>query len=190
MGIYDTVAGVERYVAMAEGIDGREHIAVLRELLADGSSVLELGMGPGKDLDILLESFAAVGSDNSQAFLDRYAANHPDADLRLLDAVSLEIEARFDAVYSNKVLHHLTIDELDASLLRQRDLVRPGGILLHTVWAGEGKENHEGLFVQLHTCETFCAAAPPDLELLECTPYAEFEPSDSLRIVLRRSSDR
>ena len=38
---------------MAEGYDGSELIDELRNYLKDEASVLELGMGPGKDLDIL-----------------------------------------------------------------------------------------------------------------------------------------
>lgn len=38
---------------MAEGYDGEELIKILKEYLPEKSTLLELGMGPGKDLDIL-----------------------------------------------------------------------------------------------------------------------------------------
>ncbi len=57
------------------------------------------------DLDMPAQHYEVVGSDRSQAFLDRYAANHPDTELSLLDAATIEIDQTFDAVYSNKVLH-------------------------------------------------------------------------------------
>ena len=53
MGYYDTQKGIDEYVEMAEGYDGRELIAVLKKHLKPGATVLELGMGPGKDLDLL-----------------------------------------------------------------------------------------------------------------------------------------
>ena len=57
---------------MAEGHDGRQFIPVLRRYLKDGSKVLELGMGPGKDFELLSEYFQITGSDNSQVFIDRF----------------------------------------------------------------------------------------------------------------------
>ena len=51
----------------------------LRARLPAGTTVLEIGTGPGKDLDMLLETFEAVGSDYSQVFLDRYRARRADA---------------------------------------------------------------------------------------------------------------
>ena len=66
MGYYDDAENVKEYVEMAEGFDGRELIDVLREYLAEGASVLELGMGPGKDLEMLSEHYRATGSDSSR----------------------------------------------------------------------------------------------------------------------------
>ena len=183
---YATPEGAEQYSEMAEGYDGREHIPVLRQLVVDGGRVLELGIGPGTDLELLATYFHVVGSDASQAFLDRYAADHADADLRLLDAVTIDTDENFDAIYSNKVLHHLDDAELEASLARQAQILNPGGVALHGIWKGDSIEDFEGMFVQNRTCESFMALAPSTLELIECSPYAEFDDGDSLRIVVRR----
>ena len=56
MGFFDTKKGVERYIKMAEGYDGAELIKILLKHLPANSIVLELGMGPGKDIDILKKS--------------------------------------------------------------------------------------------------------------------------------------
>ena len=53
MGYYDDPKNVEEYVKMAESYDGQELIDVLHRYLPDGASVLELGMGPGKDYLLL-----------------------------------------------------------------------------------------------------------------------------------------
>ncbi len=129
MGFYDDEDNVETYVKMAEGYDGRELVAALRQHLPPGATVLELGMGPGKDLALLAEAFTATGSDRSEIFLRRYRRDHPDADLLLLDAVTLETERCFDAIYSNKVLHHLSVDELRKSLHRQVARLNADGLL-------------------------------------------------------------
>ena len=112
MGFFDTEKGVEKYITMAEGYDGVELIKILQKYLSKDSTVLELGMGPGKDLDILKESYTVTGSDNSQIFLDKYKENHQDADVLLLDAVNIPTNRKFDCIYSNKVLHHLSKEDL------------------------------------------------------------------------------
>ena len=72
MGFFDTEKGVEQYIKMAEGYDGAELIKILQKYLPENSNILELGMGPGKDTDILKKSYEVTGSDNSQIFLDKY----------------------------------------------------------------------------------------------------------------------
>jgi len=62
---------------------------------------LELGIGLGKDFNILKKSYAVTGSDNSQVFLDKYKQKHPDADLLFLDAVTIQTDRKFDCIYSN-----------------------------------------------------------------------------------------
>ncbi len=59
MTCYDAENGVAEYVEMAYGHDGRELVAVLGEHLPAGASILELGMGPGKDLDLLAQRYTS-----------------------------------------------------------------------------------------------------------------------------------
>ena len=120
MGFFDTEKGVNEYIKMAEGYDGRALIKIFKNYLRKDSKVLELGMGPGKDLDILGENFVVTGSDNSSVFLEKYREKNPKADLMLLDAVTLNTDRKFDGIYSNKVLHHLTTEDLKTSLKNQK----------------------------------------------------------------------
>ncbi len=183
--LYDTVEGVEAYVAMADGFDGWNHIERLHQLLPSGAAVLELGMGPGVDLERLAERYEVVGSDSSQVFLDRYAHRRPETELLLLDAVTIETTRSFDCIYSNKVLHHLTTDELTRSLRRQAELIGPDGLLLHGLWAGTSTENYEGLHSQQYTANTLAAAMPDSLVIAECTSYQEMTAGDSIQVILR-----
>jgi len=188
MGFYDDEDNVETYVKMAEGYDGRELVAALRQHLQPGATVLELGMGPGKDLALLAEAFTATGSDRSETFLRRYRRDHPDADLLLLDAVTLETERRFDAIYSNKVLHHLSVDELRKSLHRQAARLNADCLLLHSFWYGEGTEEHHGLRFTYHTDASLMAIVDSEFEKVSCVRYTEIDEGDSLYLLLRRSS--
>ncbi|MCH9659234.1 class I SAM-dependent methyltransferase [archaeon] len=106
---------------MAEGYDGAELIKILQKYLPKSSTVLEIGIGPGKDMDILKKSYTVTGSDNSQIFLDKYKEKYQNVDLLPLDAVTTKTDRKFDCIYSNKVLHHLTKKYLRESLQRQKE---------------------------------------------------------------------
>ena len=188
MGFYDDEENVEAYVQMEEGYDGRELVAALRQHLPPGSTVLELGMGPGKDLALLAEEFTATGSDRSEIFLRRYRRHHPGTDVLLLDAVTLDTEQRFDAIYSNKVLHHLSVDELQKSLLRQAARLNANGLLFHSFWYGEGTEENHGLQFTYHTEASLTAVVGSEFEKVACVRYKEIDEGDSLYLLLRRSS--
>ena len=181
---WDSEANVDQYEKLADGYDGAELVAYLQTVLDSGSTVLELGMGPGKDLDMLRRTYDATGSDVSSIFLDRYRARHPDADLLLLDAVALDTERTFDAIYSNKVLQHLTRDDMRASLQRQAQLVRPGGLLLHALWYGDQVEEHMGLRFTQYTEALVSEVLPPRLSVVSTARYREMEDGDSLRVHL------
>ena len=78
MDYFSNAKNVEDYIQMAEGFDGRELVDILRKHLKGGSTVLELGMGPGKDLKLLSEHFTVTGSDSSNIFIHccpRYLCN-------------------------------------------------------------------------------------------------------------------
>ncbi|MCB0047856.1 MAG: class I SAM-dependent methyltransferase [Caldilineaceae bacterium] len=185
MSFYDNQENVEQYITMAAGYDGKLLVDQLKEHLSAGSTVLEIGMGPGVDLDLLSRDYVATGSDRSIIFLDRYRAEHPGADLLQLDAVALETDRRFDALYSNKVLHHLTQAELTESLARQAALLNPGGLILHSFWAGDGTEEMHGMRFTYYTCESLKRVVTPLFEVVDCKPYTEMDDGDSLYLLAR-----
>ena len=186
MGFFDTEKGVDEYVKMAEGFDGAELIKTLQIFLPEKSSVLELGMGLGKDLDILSKTYTVTGSDSSQIFLGRYKEQNPDTDLLKLDAVTLSTNRTFDCIYSNKVLHHLTTDDLKKSLKNQKKILNPNGILFHSFWRGNKTENMEGLLFVYSELNSLRELFETDYEVLELKIYAENQKDDSIYAILRR----
>lgn len=185
MGFYDSAENVEKYVAMAEGYDGKELIEQMGSLLPDGSSILEIGMGPGVDLDILVQRYQATGSDNSEVFLDRYRRRHPGAQLLHLDAVTLETDQRFDAIFSNKVLHHLGDADRRLSFQRQAAILNPRGYAFHSFWYGDEVEEFEGMMFYQATEASIKTFVGESFEVLEIRRYTEMEPDDSLFAILR-----
>ena len=185
MGLFDTAKGVEQYIKMAEGYDGAELIKILQKYLPENSTVLEVGIGPGKDMDILKKSYAVTGSDNSQVFLDRYNETHQDTDLLLLDAVTMETDRTFDCIYSNKVLHHLTKENLKKSFQRQKEMLNQDGILFHSFWKGNKVEEMEGLLFTYYEMKDLKKITESNFDMLAMETYTEMEKNDSVYVVLK-----
>lgn len=186
MTFWDDRKNVNDYIKMAQGFDGEELIEILKKHLPEGRTVLELGMGPGKDLDILGRTYQVTGSDYSQVFLDMYAETHQDADLLKLDAVTLETERTFDCIFSNKVLQHLTRDDLSTSIENQLRLMNEDSILFHALWYGDKEEEEfNGLRFVYYTEETIKEHIR-DYELIDFKIYTEMEKNDSFYVILKK----
>lgn len=187
MPYFDDESNVEQYIEMAEGYDGAALIEVLARHCSTGSSVLELGMGPGKDLALLNEAgFSPTGSDASQVFVRRYRDGGGTFPALVLDAVTVATDERFDAIYSNKVLQHLTREDFVASLARQAEIVNPGGVLMHSLWYGTADEEHGGLRFTQHDEASIQQSLPDSLELVEQARYKEMADDDSIWVVLQK----
>ncbi len=186
MGYFDTEEGVNEYLKMADGYDGRELIEKLSEYLPEGSRVLELGMGPGHDFRLLGARYQVAGSDSSTLFVDRYREIDPDADLLVLDAVTLDTDRIFDCVFSNKVLHHLERDELILSVPRQAQILEDGGLLAHALWYGSKIEVHAGMQFQYYEAVDVEEIFGGLFDILLVERYEELEPGDSMFVILRK----
>ncbi len=111
---------------------------------------------------------------------DRYRDSCPDSDLIQLDAVELDTERVFDCVYSNKVLHHLTDEELKQSFRRQKQVISENGLIMHSYWYGTGVEEHHGLRFVYQTEETLRSIVGAVFNVLDIVSYKEMEDDDSL----------
>lgn len=184
---YDSKKNVLQYISMARGFDGAALINILKTHLKKNASVLELGMGPGKDLDILKKDYKVTGSDISALFLDRYLKKNPDADLIHLDAVTLMTHRKFDCIYSNKVLHHITTAELKKSIKKQKQLLNSEGILFHSFWRGDNDEDYNGLRFVYYTKDELINYFKKDYEIIDIQLYKEMEDNDSIYIILKKT---
>ena len=186
MGYFDEEKNAQEYIKMAEGYNGRELIDILKKHLKKGAAVLELGMGPGKDLDMLAEEYEVTGSDLSQVFIELYRKEHPGSDLMVLDAVKMDTHRRFDCIYSNKVLHHLTKEDLKRSFKNQYYVLNDGGLLFHSFWRGDHEEMMQGLRFVYYDPVKLLADIMEDYTLVEMSSYTEMEDNDSFYIILRK----
>ncbi len=189
MKYFNNAQNVDEYIKMADGYDGRDLITILQNHLPSHSTVLELGMGPGKDLDILAEKYEVTGSDSSSVFLDLYRKTHPKADLLQLDAVSIKTDRNFDCIYSNKVLHHLHKSEIHQSFRRQRELLTGQELLMHSFWYGNSEEEYNGLWFAYYEEEELLGMIGDGFTSVAAERYTELEKDDSFYILLRKSED-
>ncbi|MHA1561631.1 MAG: class I SAM-dependent methyltransferase [Promethearchaeota archaeon] len=188
MEYYEQEKNVNAYIQMAEGYDGQELITELTKYLPQDSSVLEIGMGPGTDLTILEKHYKGqvTGSDYSEIFIDRYRNQHPEANLIVLNAITLKTDRKFLGLYSNKVLMHLTREELKISIKRQAEILKPEGIICHSFWRGEKEENYDGLLFIYYTTEQIRTLFKNIFDIIKIEIYQEIKPNDSLYIIARK----
>jgi len=177
---YNTKESVDEYIKLALDHDGKQIIIQLKDFLPAGSDLLEIGSGPGTGWKILSEFYKVLGSDFSQEFLRHLRATYPDGEFIELDAITLETDRTFDGIYSNKVLHHLEDEALEASIKRQFEVLNPGGIVCHTFWNGEDSEIYNDLFVYYHSDTGIRTLFEEHFDLLLIQFYKEFEKGDSI----------
>ncbi|MFY0599928.1 MAG: class I SAM-dependent methyltransferase [Cyclobacteriaceae bacterium] len=185
-GYYKTKESVEEYVRLAKDVDGGALVEKLKKFLPCDSTLLEIGSGPGTDWNILKDDYEVVGSDNSEEFLKHLVSRNPRGRFLQLDATTLDTDTQFDGVYSNKVLHHLSDDELKASIKRQHEILNPNGIICHSFWKGEDSEVFKGLFVNYHLENSLRTFFEGHFEILMIEAYQEFEEADSLLLIGRK----
>ena len=183
---YKTKESVDEYIELAKDVNGWQLIKKLLRCLPTGSSLLELGSGPGTDWKILDEHYNVTGSDNSLEFINRLQTKYPTGEFLELDASTIKAEKKFTGIYSNKVLHHLTDTALKSSIKRQHEILSEKGIICHSFWKGEGTEFFKGLFVNYHTKAKLKEFFEKCFEVLLLEEYAEFEAGDSLVIIGRK----
>ncbi len=186
---FDREENVKRYIEMRDGIDGGHLIKKLRQHLPLKSKVLELGLGPGNDLDILRRYYDVVGSDISAAFLEHYRTRNPGVELIELDATSLETKHTFDCIYSNKVLHHLKREELRTSFERQNELLNSGGIIFHSFWLGAGENEFQDLSFIRYNLDEILKTSKKYFTPIEASRYAEMNLEDSVYVILRKNHE-
>lgn len=183
---YENPKNVESYSAFTPAQDGAELVAALAAELPDGATVLEIGMGPGKDFKLLQQHYTVTGSDVSHAFLDRYRGIDPDAELLHLDARTLETPKTFDAIFSNKALIHLSADELRQTFARQHEILNPGGLIFHSFWYGEGQGEFGELTLVRHNETELRELLEPEFEILALEQHAKMSDGDSIYVLARK----
>ena len=139
---YDAVAAqyVERHRTSGWWDKLNPNIQRLQNQLKPGSSVLDLGCGPGVDsFKLRAVGYTVTGADLSWGMLaqaQQYAGNH----LIQMDMRALGLAAHsFDAVWMQAALLHLPRVDTPTALCEIQRVLRADGLLALSVKQGEGE---------------------------------------------------
>ena len=185
MKFYDDPVKVDEYEKMCEEYDGSGLYEALEKHLSDNSSLLELGSGLGYDVNHFKKRYSVTGSDMSDEFLRRCKKKYADVPFIKLDAVSISVDKTFDCVFSNKVLHHLTLENLKKSFKRQQKVIVRNGVFAHTFWLGDKEFTMEGMLFVFHDRESLINLVSEYFTIFETYDYKEFEEGDSIFIMAK-----
>ena len=187
MEFYNDPVKVDAYEKMCVDYDGSKLYQVLHNHLPQNSTVLELGCGLGLDIEKLKNNYSITGSDLSDEFLMRCKKKFKDLPFLKLDAVAIETDITFECIFSNKVLHHLTLIELEKSIQRQQRVLKHNGIFAHTFWLGDKEFEMEGMLFVYHNREKLLKLISQHFTILQSFEYKEFEENDSIFIVAQNN---
>ncbi|MCB1189022.1 MAG: class I SAM-dependent methyltransferase [Leptospiraceae bacterium] len=187
MDFYNEPSKVDEYEKMCEEYDGSELHTILYKHLKENSTLLELGCGPGNDIVALQKKYQVTGSDLSDEFILRCKKKFPDLSFFKLDAVFINTDKIFDCLFSNKVLHHFKFEQLEASLKRQKEVIKANGLFAHTFWLGDKEFEMEGMFFLFYNKEKLLSIVSKYYKILETYIYKEFEENDSIFIIAQNN---
>jgi len=174
------------YRNTSTGQDGRKLIEILKKYLTEKSTLLILGLGSGRDFELLSKNYKVTGSDFSKLLLSMYQNNNPETDLIVLDPADPKTDRTFDCIYSNKVLNQMDESDFANSLEKQLLLLNKNGFVIHSFWSGTKQENHHGLKWAYYTEDKIISLIPDEFEIVELSSYKEKLDYDSIYMILRK----
>jgi len=190
MSFYDDPENIKKYIQMCENYDGSNIYQSLSKSLPEKSTLLELGSGAGLDIENLKNNYSVTGSDLSEEFLNICRDKYPEVPFLKLNALQLEVSEKYNCIFSNKVLHHLTEKELKQSLDQQAKILSTNGLIAHSFWLGKEDKEMYGLLFTYYNKGHLLSIISKSFEVLSTLSYKELEDDDSLFVIAKIKSNQ
>ena len=171
---------------MCEGYDNSKFKQKIQKYLKTGSTILEIGMGPGNDYKWLSESYKVTGSDYSSEFINRAVDKFPNGNFKVLDAITIDTMNKYDSIYSCKVYQHFELSEIEKALIKQAMILTDNGIIIHSFWIGNSVFEQDDMKAIYHDKTKLLSIISNNFQILEEKVYEEFEPNDSVFIIAKK----
>jgi len=124
-------------------------IEILSQYVLNGDMVLDLGCGNGRLLEILKKKkIEYFGLDASQKLIEIARKKYPQNRFEVGDILKLPYPDNFfDKVLAIRILHHIPSKEFQLQALQEiKRILKPGGLLILTVWNVWGSKHKINLF--------------------------------------------
>jgi tRNA (uracil-5-)-methyltransferase TRM9 len=143
---------IKDYETLAEDFSRTRHftwdIEILSQYVSDGDRILDLGCGNGRLLKVLRgRKMEYFGLDTSKKLIEIARREHPQNRFEVGDILNLPYsDDFFNKVFVIRTLHHIPSKEFRLQALREaRRVLKPGGLLVLTVWNVWGSKYKKNL---------------------------------------------
>ncbi len=183
---FNTVEFVEQYYEMVKEYGSSFITSKFKNFIPKKSKVLELGFGTGVDYFALCKDYRVTPSDYSQAFIDEFKKRYAISVVQV-DAKKIELNEKFDCIFSNKVLHVLTDEELKQSLQSQFETLSEEGFIFHTLWYEKDSKSDE--YANRVNEDKVKEYLGSKFDIIHMERYDEIEEQDSLIVIAQKSKN-
>ncbi|MGL5820416.1 MAG: methyltransferase domain-containing protein [Sarcina sp.] len=170
MNCFKDKESVEKFLKRTKTYDGRVAL-ILRSYLKKGASVVNIGINNGKDYEVLSQNYDTIAVDSSEDFINIYKDINRSAEVYKVDDVKLNLNAKYDCIFSNKYLNHLTLEELRESFKNQVEILNDGGKIFHFFGEGVGELHLSGVKLNLYNEDDLRSVLPDSLEIVKVSKY-------------------
>ena len=170
MNCFENIEIVEKFLKRHKNYDGRVAL-ILRSYLKKNAKVLNIGLNDGKDYEVLDTWYDTVAIESSQHLIDIYKKKNKNALISNCDDVKLDLDKKFDCIFTNKFLNRMTLLELKESLVNQANLLEEGGKVFHFFCDGEGELLLGGVMLNLFTEADLKEIMPETFEIVKVSKY-------------------
>lgn len=110
-------------------------------LVADGSSVLEIGCGSGRDAAELVQHYDYLGTDASRGMVDAACKNVPTGAFQQCSVYDLAtLDRKFDSFWAAAVLLHIPKSRINEALIAIKSVVAPRAVGMIAIKDGDREE--------------------------------------------------